>query len=196
MLNKRTRKRDFPSLEGQAYLNTAAEGVPPLAVGAALQQYFEDKQLGMDGRKPHAAQWDAAPLDHEGPFHAQLAAVDRAAPGALAAAGGLGDAPVDGNVGQGQADDAIVGFPGDLFQVGEDPGPDPLVAAVPDRGGPAGAVGDRGIRAAEPQDLEELFEDDPVGDPRFVAAQRVRGVIDGPVGQQRGELVPQRVQQP
>jgi selenocysteine lyase/cysteine desulfurase len=60
MLNKRTRKRDFPSLEGQAYLNTAAEGVPPLAVGEALQQYFEDKQLGMDGRKPHAAQWDAA----------------------------------------------------------------------------------------------------------------------------------------
>jgi selenocysteine lyase/cysteine desulfurase len=60
MLNKRTRKRDFPSLEGKAYLNTAAEGVPPLAVGEALQQYFEDKQLGMDGRKPHAAQWDAA----------------------------------------------------------------------------------------------------------------------------------------
>src|SRR4030095_2909165 len=26
----------------------------------ALQQYFEDKQLGMDGRKAHAAQWDAA----------------------------------------------------------------------------------------------------------------------------------------
>ena len=23
-------------------------------------QYFRDKQLGMDGRKPHAAQWDAA----------------------------------------------------------------------------------------------------------------------------------------
>jgi cysteine desulfurase / selenocysteine lyase len=60
MLNTRARKRDFPSLEGKAYLNSAAEGIPPLAVGEALQQYFEDKQLGMDGRKLHAAQWDAA----------------------------------------------------------------------------------------------------------------------------------------
>jgi hypothetical protein len=47
-----------------------------------------------------------------------------------------------------------------------------------------------------PQDLDEFFEDDPVRDPRPVAAQRVRRVIDGPVGQQRGELVPQRFQQP
>jgi cysteine desulfurase/selenocysteine lyase len=60
MLTAETRRRDFPSLDGRTYLNTAAEGVPPLAVGEALQQYFRDKQLGMDGRKPHAAQWDAA----------------------------------------------------------------------------------------------------------------------------------------
>jgi selenocysteine lyase/cysteine desulfurase len=60
MLTAKTRKRDFPSLDGQAYLNTAAEGIPPAAVGEALQQYFRDKQLGMDGRAAHAAQWDAA----------------------------------------------------------------------------------------------------------------------------------------
>jgi cysteine desulfurase / selenocysteine lyase len=60
MLTAESRRRDFPDLEGRTYLNTAAEGVPPLAVGAALQQYFRDKQLGMDGRKAHAAQWDAA----------------------------------------------------------------------------------------------------------------------------------------
>jgi len=60
MLTAETRRRDFPSLEGRVYLNTAAEGIPPLAVGEALQQYFRDKQLGMDGRKPHAAQWEAA----------------------------------------------------------------------------------------------------------------------------------------
>lgn len=59
MLSTKTRKRDFPSLEGKTYLNTAAEGIPPLAVGEALQQYFADKQTGMDGRKAHAAQWDA-----------------------------------------------------------------------------------------------------------------------------------------
>ena len=38
------------------YLNTAAEGIPPLRVGSALQQYFRDKQLGMDGRERHFAE--------------------------------------------------------------------------------------------------------------------------------------------
>lgn len=60
MLTDSTRRRDFPSLEGKTYLNTAAEGIPPLAVGEALAKYFRDKQLGMDGRKPHAEQWEAA----------------------------------------------------------------------------------------------------------------------------------------
>src|SRR5205085_5716199 len=36
------------------------EGVPPLAVRDALALYFRDKQLGMDGRKPHGGQWEAA----------------------------------------------------------------------------------------------------------------------------------------
>lgn len=60
MLTAETRRRDFPSLEGRVYLNTAAEGIPPLAVRDALVQYFADKQLGMDGRELHAAQWRAA----------------------------------------------------------------------------------------------------------------------------------------
>ena len=60
MLTPADRRRDFPSLDGRAYLNTAAEGVPPLAVRDALARYFADKQLGMDGRAPHAAEWDAA----------------------------------------------------------------------------------------------------------------------------------------
>lgn len=60
MLTPESRRRDFPSLDGRAYLNTAAEGIPPLAVGEALGRYFRDKQLGMDGRKPHAAEWEAA----------------------------------------------------------------------------------------------------------------------------------------
>jgi selenocysteine lyase/cysteine desulfurase len=60
MLTPESRRRDFAVLDGKAYLNTAAEGVPPPAVGAALEQYFQDKRLGMEGRKPHGAQWDAA----------------------------------------------------------------------------------------------------------------------------------------
>ena len=60
MLTDATRRRDFPSLDGITYLNTAAEGIPPLAVGEALAQYFRDKQLGMDGRLRHAEYWEAA----------------------------------------------------------------------------------------------------------------------------------------
>jgi len=127
-------------------------------------------------------------------FMPSLPRAGGAAAGAFPAAGGLGDAPVNGEFLQDQADDAVIGLPCDRLQPREDPGLDPLVAAVADRGGAAGAVGDRCIGAAEPQDLDELFEDDPVGDPWLVAAQRVRGDIDRAVGQQRGELVPEGLQ--
>lgn len=56
MLTAASRQQDFPTLQDRVYLNSAAEGIPPLAVGAALQQYFVDKQLGMDGRVPHFAE--------------------------------------------------------------------------------------------------------------------------------------------
>ncbi len=59
MLTIESRERDFPSLNGVAYLNTAAEGIPPTAVGAALRQYASDKLLGMDGRDAHFKQWEA-----------------------------------------------------------------------------------------------------------------------------------------
>lgn len=60
MLTTESRQRDFPSLNGVAYLNTAAEGIPPTAVVEALRQYASDKLLGMDGRDAHFKQWDAA----------------------------------------------------------------------------------------------------------------------------------------
>ncbi|MCA9037123.1 MAG: aminotransferase class V-fold PLP-dependent enzyme [Planctomycetaceae bacterium] len=56
MLTDASRARDFPSLADRVYLNTAAEGIPPLVVRDALTQYFADKQLGMDGREPHFEQ--------------------------------------------------------------------------------------------------------------------------------------------
>jgi cysteine desulfurase / selenocysteine lyase len=59
MFTDETRRRDFPTLEGITYLNSAAEGIPPLAVRDSLLAYFRDKQHGMDGRIPHAAEWDA-----------------------------------------------------------------------------------------------------------------------------------------
>lgn len=60
MLSSTSRVRDFPSLDGRAYFNTAAEGIPPLAVREALLSYFDDKQQGMDGRVPHFEQLELA----------------------------------------------------------------------------------------------------------------------------------------
>ncbi|MBI2807828.1 MAG: aminotransferase class V-fold PLP-dependent enzyme [Planctomycetes bacterium] len=59
MLTEESRRRSFPSLADRIYLNTAAEGIPPLEVGEALQAYFRDKQLGMDGRQNHFRQLEA-----------------------------------------------------------------------------------------------------------------------------------------
>lgn len=59
MLNPDSRDRDFPILRSMTYLNTAAEGIPPPAVGEALARYFADKLLGMDGRDRHFAEREA-----------------------------------------------------------------------------------------------------------------------------------------
>jgi selenocysteine lyase/cysteine desulfurase len=55
MLTAESRQRDFPSLDGIAYLNTAAECVPPRCVHEALEVYFQDKSRGMRGRDAHFA---------------------------------------------------------------------------------------------------------------------------------------------
>ena len=60
MLTDATRNRDFPSLADMTYLNTAAEGIPPIAVKDAVSRYMSDKRLGMDGRVAHHAALDAA----------------------------------------------------------------------------------------------------------------------------------------
>jgi cysteine desulfurase/selenocysteine lyase len=57
MLSKESRLLDFPSLANRVYLNTAAEGIPPKSVLSALNQYGQDKLLGMDGRLLHQEQW-------------------------------------------------------------------------------------------------------------------------------------------
>ena len=55
MLTPDSRARDFPSLEGIAYLNTAAESIPPLCVLEALADYWSHKIQGMRGRDQHFA---------------------------------------------------------------------------------------------------------------------------------------------
>ena len=59
MLDDSARTLQFPSLEDMTYLNTAAEGIPPLAAGEALQRYFSHKVKGMDGRVLFAREFDA-----------------------------------------------------------------------------------------------------------------------------------------
>jgi hypothetical protein len=58
-------------------------------------------------------------------------------------------------------------------------------------GGGAGVISDAAVAAAEHQHLDELIEDDPVGDERAVAAQRV---MDLAGRQQRSDLDPQGLQ--
>lgn len=59
MLTPATRHRDFPALDSMTYLNTAAESIPPLCVGEALQTYWQDKLRGMRGRDAHFQQVEA-----------------------------------------------------------------------------------------------------------------------------------------
>ena len=59
MLTDATRLCDFPMLAGKTYLNTAAESIPPVCVGEAIQAYWQDKSLGMKGRDGHFAQVEA-----------------------------------------------------------------------------------------------------------------------------------------
>ena len=59
MLTESTRQRDFPTLSGITYLNTAAECIPPRCAGEAIETYWQDKLRGMKGRDGHFAQVEA-----------------------------------------------------------------------------------------------------------------------------------------
>jgi cysteine desulfurase / selenocysteine lyase len=59
MLTPTTRLNDFPTLSGIAYLNTAAESIPPRCVGEAIAAYTTDKLRGMRGRDGHFAAVEA-----------------------------------------------------------------------------------------------------------------------------------------
>lgn len=55
MLTPASRSADFPALAGQAYLNTAAECIPPRDTLDAVRAYLDDKCAGMNGRDAHFA---------------------------------------------------------------------------------------------------------------------------------------------
>lgn len=141
-------------------------------------------------------QGDAVAVHHAGAFQALLAPVNRRAPRDLTTARGLGDAAVDGDLVQDQPHDPVVSLKRELPQPRKDTQPDPLIAAGADRGGRTRGVGNRLVGTAEPQQLQQLVEDDPVTDTPPVTAQRMSRIVDRPLGQQRRELLPQRLGQP
>jgi len=59
MLDPASRRAAFPTLDTMTYLNTAAEGISPTAVGEALASYFRHKQGGAPTRERHMAEWEA-----------------------------------------------------------------------------------------------------------------------------------------
>lgn len=60
MIDNFARNHDFPSLEDRIYLNTAAEGIPPVSSRNALLRYQEHKSEGMSGREKLFAEYESA----------------------------------------------------------------------------------------------------------------------------------------
>ncbi len=82
----------------------------------------------------HAADGDAVAVGEAGPGDPEFAPVNREFFGCFATAGRFGDLAVHGHISQVEAHDLVVAGQHDLFELVEDAGSDPLVAAVPDRG--------------------------------------------------------------
>ena len=150
----------------------------------------ESWRFGWRGDAPDRT---AGCVGHQRAFRAEFASVDGRLARCLTAAGCLDQAAVHGDLLELEPDDAVVGLQAQLLQRREDPGSDPFVPAGAYRGGRARVVGDLDVRGAEHQSIHELVEDDPVGDPRPVATQRV-GVDNG--WDQCLELVPDRLNEP
>ncbi len=104
-------------------------------IAELVQRGGQERRVVSARRGQYAVQRDAVPVHHAGALHALLAAVHRAPAGALAAARSFGDAAVDGDFLQDQADGTVIGFQRDLLEPGEDPRRDLFIAAGADRGG-------------------------------------------------------------
>src|SRR5215204_2401726 len=107
----------------------------------------------------------------------------------LATARRFGDAAIHGQVGQFEADKAIVSFERYLPKVIHYSGFNPLVTPATQRGSRTLLVGNPPVGTSEDQDLNQLFEDYPVGYAGSVAA---KGMVGLPLGQKGSKLLPYR----
>ena len=128
-------------------------------------------------------------------LHALFAAVHRGAAGDLTPAGGLGDAPVHGQLVEVEPDDLVVGGQADPQQRGPVSGVGPLVAAAAHGPVRAARRGQALVAAAVDERADQMVEHDPVGDAAAMTPPRViQGELGALVGpDQRGELDPQRL---
>ena len=157
-------------------------------LGEAVQSGRKQRQVVPIGRCLDNTEGNPCSVHENRALGSLLATIDRAPPGHLSAAGRLGDAAVHHDVIELQTDEPVVTILGDLGQLVHHPENDPLVAAAAQGGGRTAGVRDAPVGAAEYGDLDELVEDEAVGDPGAVAAQRV---APRACRQEGGELVPE-----
>src|SRR5215212_3310457 len=156
-------------------------------LGRRLEGRRQERRVMAIGRGAHGAHGDARSVYRHRTLEASFAPVHGVSSRLLPTARGLGDAAIHRYLRKLQADEAVVSHKGDL--------PEPLhqselypFVAPPTQGAlRAGTVGDPLVGAAEGQDLDQFLEDEPVGDARAVAAQRMSGLA---FGQEDTKLLP------
>ncbi len=145
------------------------------------------------GRVGGPADGDAVAVCGDGPLPPELAPVNRAFAGSLAAAGRLVDGPVNADIGHIEADYAVERRQRLRAQLVEHPGLDPLVAAAAKRGIRHPPFQDGlnvGPRRARHQPDQQPPKAKPVRNPRPVTAQGVRPV---PARQQGPHRLPHSI---
>ena len=130
----------------------------------------------MVGRGDEGTQRDALCVNHRRALDASFSPIHRASSRFLPATRGFGYAPVHRQIGQLQPDESIVSFEGDLPELRHEPKLDPLVAAATQCALRARLVCDPPVGAPEHQDLDQLLENQPLGDARTVTSKRMSGL--------------------
>jgi len=138
---------------------------------------------------------DADGVGGQGAFKATFASVQWGRAGFVAAARGFGEAAVDGEVGQVQADHAVEGGQCQGVHPMSEAGGGPHLEPAADGGVGADRAGHPLVAVAGDQGLHDVLEHHPVRDAPAVAAQRMVRIELGSPADQCVELDPDRFQQ-
>jgi hypothetical protein len=144
-----------------------------------VQDGRQQPDVAVLGRGRQGSQRHAARLDGHRALEALLAPVHWAGAGGLAAAGALVLHPSTARWVQLQAEHPVIRHQHRQVEPLAYPGADPLIPGAAQGSCRAAGIGDPAVATAEHQDLDELVEDDAVGDAGPVAAQRVVHLMGG-----------------